>query len=101
MAIGLYTACAVAYRLHFGTFLKSEGRPAFSGRVTLSQIAVAVVVVIFGIAGVASPIYATNSSFALWLQQPYSLALYLAWCFIGATAAGSLSGVVRFLGTRR
>ena len=80
--VALFAVNAIVYRVRFGTFLRTEKRPALKGKLSKTEVALYMLMVLGLFVGYAVPMLAPTSSFGRWLLEPYSQAVYFVWCLL-------------------
>ena len=97
-----FVANAIAYRLRFGTFLRTEKRREFVAKnLSKAELAMCMVFVLALLAGFVVPTVAPTSPFAQWLQEPYSQLVYAVWCLLAFMVAGAALAISRALRKER
>lgn len=86
----LFCVNAIVYRVRYGTFLrKANGlRSPVKRKLTNSEVAAGLSFCVALLVGVAAPVVAPASAFAIWMREPYSLLVYSVWCWLITTAIG-------------
>ena len=82
VVVALFVGNAIAYRKRFGTVLRREKRPHAKRALSKTEVGLYFAIVLGLLAGFAAPTVAPESSFAHWLLEPYSQAVYFVWCFL-------------------
>jgi len=80
--VALFAVNAIAYRVRFGTFLRAEKRPTLKGRLSKTEVALYMLMVLGLLIGFAAPTLVPTSSFGRWLLEPYSQIVYFVWCLL-------------------
>jgi len=94
---------ALVYRHRRGTFVlkQKSDAPFLKQRVEGPQLAVMLLFVLSLLLGVCAPYLLPQSSFNVWLGEPYAKAVYYAWCFLGCVVLGTLVAVANLLVSKR